>query len=483
MGKYTLTVRRIGLSAVISPLAYLSNIILLPILTRNLVIADYGAFALILITLGLLPPLAALGLQNSLIRFGAAAKDKRDIRELFYSMGFVVLVVSLTLSGLLLLFVPQIAASLFQNNLTTALLLIPNILIACLTVYVLQYFVTFQQIKRYTYLNLFNAYLETALVAYFVLSGYGLEGAVIALLIEQLVVFSIIMYLIVAEIGFVIPKLTHVREYLNFGLPLVPGGISSWIVNSSDRYLIAFFLGTAAVGYYSPGYTAGTTIGVISAPLGVLLPAVLSRHYDENSIADVRTILTYSLKYYIGIALPCVFAVSVLSKPILLLLTTQQIATNGYLVTPFVAAGTALFGVYAVLVQIIALKKKTAIMGTIWILCAALNFGLNLVLIPYLGLIGAALTTFLAFLLAFVLTTIYSFRYFKFDVNGGFIVKSVCGSSIIALFLLLWNPSGLVSIILSIALAAALYLTILLALRGFTIQETKLIYNIYKGSD
>ena len=62
-------------------------------------------------------------------------------------------------------------------------------------------------------------------------------------------------------------------------------------------------------------------------------------------------------------------------------------------------------------------------------------------------------------------------------------MKSVCGSSIIAVFLLLWNPSGLLSIVLSIALAAAIYLTILLALRGFTIQETKLIYEIYKGSD
>ena len=111
-----------------------------------------------------------------------------------------------------------------------------------------------------------------------------------------------------------------------------------------------------------------------------------------------------------------------------------------------------------------------------------LNFGLNLVLIPYLGLVGAALTTFLAFLLAFVLTTLYSLRYFKFDVNGGFIVKSVCGSSIMALFLLLWNPSGLLSILVSIALAAVIYLSILLALRGFTIQEIKLIYGIYKGS-
>jgi hypothetical protein len=67
-------------------------------------------------------------------------------------------------------------------------------------------------------------------------------------------------------------------------------------------------------------------------------------------------------------------------------------------------------------------------------------------------------------------------------VNGGFIVKSVCGSTTIALFLLVWNPSGLLSILVSIALAAAIYVAILLALRGFTIQETKLIYEVYKGS-
>jgi O-antigen/teichoic acid export membrane protein len=346
----------------------------------------------------------------------------------------------------------------------------------------MQYFVTFQQIKRFSVLSFFNAYLNTALVAYFILSGHGLGGAMIALLIQQLVVFAVIMCLIVAEIGFAIPNFKHTRQHLAYGLPLVPGSLSAWVVNSSDRYLIAFFLGAAAVGYYSPGYNLGILIGMVSFPLSTLLPPVLSKYYDENNIADVRTILTYSLKYYVGIALPCVFAVSVLSKPLLLVLTTQQIATNGYLVTPFVAAGTALIGVYGMLAIIMALKKKTAVIGTIWILSAVLNFGLNLVLIPYLGLIGAALTTFLAFLLAFVLTAHYSLRYFTFDVSKGFIVKSVCGSSIMALFLLLWSPSGLLSILLSIAVAAAIYLAILLALRGLTVQELKLIYGIYRGS-
>jgi len=221
---------------------------------------------------------------------------------------------------------------------------------------------------------------------------------------------------------------------------------------------------------------------MVAAPLVTLLPPVLSKHYDDNNITDVRTILTFSLKYYAGIALPCVFALSVLSKPLLLVLTTQQIAANGYLVTPFVAAGSALLGASAVLVTIIALKKKTAVIGTIWTLCAVLNFGFNLVLIPYLGLVGAALTTFLAMLLAFLLTMYYSLREFKFDVNRGFIVKSVCGSSIMALFLLVWNPSGPLSILSSITLAAVIYLTILLLLRGFTIRELKLIYGIYRGS-
>jgi O-antigen/teichoic acid export membrane protein len=482
MEKYTLTARRLGLTAVVGPLTALSNLILLPILTKNLAIADYGTWALIVVTISLLPRLATLGLPDSMTRFLAAATDKREIREVFYSMGLIVLLTSSTISGAFFLFVPQIAASFFHNNTTIVLLLIPTILIACPSIYVTHYFVTFQQIKKNSILTLFDAYLNTALITFFVLLGYGLEGAVIALLIQQLVVFAVMLYLIVAQIGFAIPKFRGVRQHLAFSIPLIPGMLSEWIVNSSDRYLIAFFLGAAAVGYYSPGYSLASTLGMVSAPLVTLLPAVLSKHYDDNNIGDVRTIFTYSLKYYAGIVLPCVFALSMLSKPLLLVLTTPEIAANGYLVIPLVAAGTALIGAQSVVLVILQLKKKTAVIGTIWILAAVVNFGLNLLLIPYLGLIGAALTTFIAFLLAFVLMIHYALRQLTFDVNGGFILKSVCGSCIIALFLLLWSPAGPLNIVLSIALAAVIYLTVLLALRGLTIQEIKLIYRIYKGA-
>ncbi|MGZ4865079.1 MAG: oligosaccharide flippase family protein [Halobacteriota archaeon] len=481
MEKHTLTVRRLGLTAVVAPVVTLSNLILLPILTKNLAVADYGAWALIMVTLGLLPWLATLGLGASMTRFLAAETDKREIQEGFYSMGFVVLLTSSIVSGLLFLFVQQIAASLFQNNLTIALLVILNIWIACVTAYFLQYFVTFQKIKWNSVLTVFNAWLNTAIIAFFVLLGYGLQGAVIALFIQQFVSFAVVLYLVVAQIGFAIPKFRRIREYLAFGLPLLPTLLSSWIVNSSDRYLIAFFLGAAAVGYYSPGYALGTTIGIIGAPLSLLSP-ILSKYYDDNNIADVRTILKYSFKYYCAIMLPSVFAVSVLSMPLLLVLTTKQIAENGYLVTPLVAAGAVLVGMQSLFVIILWLKTKTIVIGSIWVLCAAFNLGLNFVLIPYLGLIGAALTTFLAFLLASVLSIYYSLREFTFDVSFGFILKSLFGSCIMALFLFLWKPTGLLNIVLSVALASLIYLIILMVLRGLTIQEIKLIYRTYKGS-
>ena len=168
-----------------------------------------------MVTIGLLPWLTTLGLPAAMTRFLAAATDKREIPRglLLHGIRRCTDKLQLIISGLLFLFVPQIAASLFHNDNTIALLLIPNILLACLTLYVIEYFTTLQKIKTHSFLTIFNAYLNTALIAFFILLGHGLEGAVIALLIQQLVVFAVMLYLIVAQIGVAIPKFRHIRQY------------------------------------------------------------------------------------------------------------------------------------------------------------------------------------------------------------------------------------------------------------------------------
>ncbi len=481
MYEHTRTAQRIGLVAITNVLVAFSTIVMLPILTKKLPITDYGTWSLITVTLVLVPTLVTLGLPAAMIRYLAAAHDKQDIQDTFYSIAAVVLLASAAICALLLLLARQIAAALFYGNLTTALVFSLDIFLACLNFFLLQYFRTFQQTKRYSAFVFLQAYLNVILIALFVFSGYGLPGAVVALLLQQLILFLVMLCGIIVQIGVAAPRFRHIREHLAFGVPLVPSSLSSWAVNSSDKFLIGLLLGTAAVGYYSPGYGLGSTISYLYQPLTVLLPAVLSKHYDESNIESVQTIMSYSLKYYVAIAVPSVFALSVLSKSLLLVLSTPEIAANGYFVTPLVAAGMAFIGAYEVLVITLGLHKKTVIAGTIWIICAALNVGLNLVLLPYLGIIGAALTTLLAFMLAFMFTAIYSLRHIKFNVNAGFFVKSVCAALIMGLALFVWNPVGLASVLLAIALGAGVYLSILLALRGLTVHEIKRLYRTFVG--
>ena len=480
MNEHKLFTQRIGLIGITNLLLSLSGIILLPVLTKNIPIEEYGIWVQISVTIGLIPAVVILGLPYTMVRFLAAAKKREEIQEGFYSIAFIVLFTSAIASLLLFLLSKPLAASLFDNNLTIARILSLIVFIECLNGLLLNFFRTFQQIKRYSIFLFIRTYLNVALVAYFVLAGYGLFGAVIGLLISGLVVVLIMASLIISEIGIKIPKFTHIREYLAFGIPTVPGSLSGWVVNSSDCYVIGILLGTAFVGYYSPGYTLGNIIGLFLAPLSFMLPAVLSKYYDENNMNEVKTVLKYSLKYFLLLAMPSVFGLSLLSKPILTILSTPEIAAQGYLITPFVAVSALLYGAYAVILQIIVLEKKTKIVGTIWIMAAILNLGLNIVVVPYMGILGAAITTLLAFALAFVLTSFYSFKYFKFDIDFRFIFKSIFASIVMSLVIIKWNPTGILNILIVIGICAVVYAVILLLLKGVKKEEIAFFRGLFQ---
>ena len=124
----------------------------------------------------------------------------------------------------------------------------------------------------------------------------------------------ILLYEIVSDLGLYKPKFTYLHEFLKFGLPTIPSNFSSWIVESSDRYLIGYFLGIKYVAYYNPAYSLGSLLNFIISPLGFLLPAALSKLYEEGKIDEVKLYLEYLLKYYLIIAIPAVFGISILGQ-------------------------------------------------------------------------------------------------------------------------------------------------------------------------
>ena len=358
MSEFISLIKKLGLVGITNLLIGLGSIILLPILTKNYTIQEYGIWVQVIVTIGLIPYIASLGLSDSMIGFLASLKDKNNIKEEFYSIFLVATISTFFISILLLIFSNIISKELFDGDIYVAMILPLIIFSASIYFLLINYFRTFQQIKIYSLFLLLQSIILITLAVYFAVSNYSIFYAIIGILISYVIISLLMFFLIFSDIGFKIPKFQKIQEYLSFSLPNIPSNLSYWIVESSDRILIGIILGTAYVGYYAPSYAIGTVISIFSSPLYVILFPVLSNYYDKNEINTIKTILKYTLKYFLAFALPSVFILSILSKKILIILTTPEIALNGYLIIPFVALSTLLAGLCIIICQVIILRKE-----------------------------------------------------------------------------------------------------------------------------
>ncbi|MDP3624756.1 MAG: oligosaccharide flippase family protein [Methanobacteriaceae archaeon] len=480
MSEHKLFIQRIGLVGITNILVALSSLILLPILTKNLSIQDYGIWVQVTVTIGLIPALATLGLPFSMVRFLPVIKDKKEISEYFYSLTGVVLLTSSLVSFLFFLFAGSIGKSLFNGNIFIAKLLPIIIFVACLNYLLINYFRTFNQMKIYSLFLFIQTYLNVILASYLIIWGYGIFGAVIGLLISQIFIFISMFLIIILDIGIMIPRFQKIREHLSFGLPTMPSSMSYWIVDSSDRYIIGIILGTAFVGYYSPGYTLGNLIAMFFFPIATVLTPMISKYYDNNEINEVKRLLKYSLKFFLFLGIPSVFGLYFLSKPILLILTTSEIALNGYIITPIIAISAIFYGLYGIYSQILVVEKKTKIMGVIWIVLAILNISINMILIPVLGILAAGITTLLAYFLAFFFTYLASKKCIKFSLEYKFYLKCIFASICMSSIFILFKPESIINIFLLVILGLVLYVSIFVILKGFEKEEMDFIKRLLK---
>ncbi len=471
MHTYRLFTQRVILIASTNLLTVLSGIILLPILTKNMTIADYGAWAQIMATIVVVPSIVMLGLTSSIVRYIPSLEDKKQIQEAFYSISFVVLFTSLISCALIYIFSQAIASHFFNNNTIIVQILAPILFIETINILFLNYMRARQLIKKYTFILLIKNTSLLVLVSYFVISGENIYSATIGLLIATFLTLIILIFAVVSSVGFTFPNFRHIQEYLHFGVPTIPANLSNWIVNSSDLYIIGFLLSTASVGYYSPGYSLGSSISILWAPLAFILPSVLSQYYEKKQIEEVRTIMRYSLKYFLLLAIPAVFGISLLSRPILIILTTPEISSQGALITPFSAVSALVFGIYSIIIQILVLEKRTKIIGKIWIISALLNIGLNFLLIPHIGIIGAAITTLFAFVYALAATLYSSPKKFKINLEYRYLLKYIFASIIMSIIILKLNPFGITAILTTVVICAIFYFILLLALNVFEKKE------------
>lgn len=456
MHSYIKFVKHILIVGSLDVLKVMQTLVFLPIITKILGVQDYGIWSQLKITMSLLVPFTFLGLHESLARFLPGAKDAKDTKEGIYSSSLVVLSVTIVLAFLLMIFAKP-AASFFQFDVIYVKFLSLLVVFEALNTILFVVIRSLREIGKYFWFMLLRMFGETALVVLAIAFGYGLYGAVYAFLAIRIITFIALIFYVVGRIGVKIPDFSMIKHYLAFGLPTILDHISYWVITSVDRYFIGFMLGILFVGYYAPAYSIGTLLNFFLFPLSFMLSIVLPKLFDEGSIQEVKKYLSFSLKYFLLLMIPSVFGVSILSKQLLAIFSTQEIANQAFLVVPFVASSILFYGVSYFFSQILLLHKKTKIIALVWLIGAVVNFTLNVFFVAWFGILGAAITTLIAYVTALSFMRYFAVKNLVFEIDVKFITKSVISASLMTLIIFWLHPIGLLTVLASVILGMFVY--------------------------
>lgn len=182
---------------------------------------------------------------------------------------------------------------------------------------------------------------------------------------------------------------------LAFGLPMIVHLTSHWVLNAADRMVIEKLLGRDAVGLYSVAYK-GTSIAITInlAINGAYVPQFMRAHGKPEETAFVGNAVTWFLTIAAGASLALVCMGSTLIR----LVYSARFADAAPLV-PIVSLGGFFQAIYLVSVNGLFYAKKTGRIPLYTALSGVANVLMCLVLIPPLGVMGAAWATAGAYVL------------------------------------------------------------------------------------
>jgi O-antigen/teichoic acid export membrane protein len=373
-------------------------VLLLPLYTRYLTTADYGAIETLIALTTVLAVLLRLGTQSAFFRFYFDSPEREErlrvVRTAFWftmASATVGLVVGLVFAG-------EISQLFFGTHARADLVraafvgLWAQMNYAQLT----SLFRVEERSVAYVIASLANVLITIGATVILVVPFHeGALGVMVGNFIGTLVVYVALVGYRREQLGLVFDWGLFKRME-HFGLPLVPSALALWAINFVDRFILVRISGAGETGLYSLGVRISSVIIFLLIAFRAAWPAFAYSVDDREARRTYPFVLTYLLFLCSWLSL----ALGVLAPWIVQVLATPQFYAGAASVALLSFAATAYAG-YTVVVIGVGRARQTRFNWIVTGAAAALNIGLNFALIPSYGQIGAGIATLAAYVLMF----------------------------------------------------------------------------------
>ncbi len=383
--------------------AFISRLIIARYWTES----DYGIFSIAYSILSICTIISTLGLKQGVIRNIAYSRGKKDYKKilgLISSSIYFSVIMSLLVGLVLFIFSEIIAIELFHEPRLIVPLRIFSICVPFLSLIGIfsSIYRGFDQVKPTIYfqfilLNMFFSIL-LVLIIYF---NRSFENIFYALTASTVVTF--ILFIIYATPRTSFKKILKIKlvksvisveakELLFFSLPLLGAAVLNMVILWTDTLMLGGLKTSADVGLYN---VAHPTAYLISFPLGSLLAIyipVMSGLYAKRKFNEIKRNFLIITKWLCSATLPLFIFLFLFPAPLIELIfgsnyvlaaNALRILSLGLIINNFVGPCGA---------SLIAMGKSKFIMFAT-LIAATINIILNAILIPYYGIIGAAIAS------------------------------------------------------------------------------------------
>ena len=190
---------------------------------------------------------------------------------------------------------------------------------------------------------------------------------------------------------------SFLRTAVVFSLPLMAAEISWVVLDSGDRFFIQHYMGLQALGFYAAAYGIAIYLqDVMMAPLQLALFPICMKVWNTEGKEATQKFLSRSLDQFVLVAVAVVCVAIVTSRDVIVLLASRKFQ-EAHTLLPFLVIGLVLSAVTIFFRPGLLIYKRASKIAAATFYACVLNIVLNIILLPRIGLLGAAIATMISY--------------------------------------------------------------------------------------
>lgn len=416
------------------------NFFLVPFYTNVLPTSDYGIVAYVYALIAFVNVVYGYGMESAYFKYSSTREIGTDRQN--FSTPFLSLVASSAVaSTLLLLFAPSVASLVALPAKHTVVVSYTALILLFDTVSIVPFAslrmegkaTVFAALKFINIVINVVANLVLLLVFHTGIEGIFLSGLIASVLTAVMLIPTILRHF---EPGFSVPLY---KALLKFGLPYIPAGLATMMLQVVDRPVLRALTNDATVGVYQANYRLGIFMMLVVSMFDYAWrPFFLANAREPDAKQLFARVLTYVVLIMALIFLALSFFLPDLVQ--LRIMGRHLIHPDywgGLAIVPVILLAYLFLGIYNNLVAGIYIEKKTHHLPYITIAGAVTNVAVNFLLIPSLGMMGAAIATLVSYVVMAGVLYIVVQRFYPVHYEFGRLAKIAVSLVVVfSLFLL-----------------------------------------------